>query len=86
LNTDVSFPHRKHVVDQKAPCSACHDPHGVSAIQGSALHNSHLINFDLAIVLTTNTGRLEYEDLGLFRGRCFLTCHGMHHNPASYPE
>ena len=86
LNTDISFPHRVHVVDQKAPCSACHDPHGISAMQGNALNNSHLINFDLSIVQTTYTGRLEYESLGRFRGRCFLTCHGKLHDPMSYPE
>ena len=28
--SDESFPvHRKHVVDEKTPCSACHDAHGV---------------------------------------------------------
>jgi hypothetical protein len=72
-------------VDQEAPCSACHDPHGISAMQGTTLNNSHLINFDLAIVSPSNTGRLEYEDTGLFRGQCFLTCHGSLHNPTRYP-
>jgi predicted CXXCH cytochrome family protein len=86
LLSDVSFEHRKHVVDQKAPCSACHDPHGISAVQGNALHNSHLINFDLSIVSPTNKGRLEYNDLGRFRGQCFLRCHGMNHYPLSYPD
>ena len=86
LLNDTSFEHRKHVVDQKAPCSACHDPHGVSAMQGDVQHNSHLINFDRSIVSATSSGRLEYEDLGLLRGQCFLTCHGKLHNPASYPE
>jgi predicted CXXCH cytochrome family protein len=86
LLSDVSFLHREHVVDQKAPCSACHAPHGISAMQGNAQHNSHLINFDLSIVSPTNTGRLEYDVLGRFRGQCFLTCHGVLHNPFSYPE
>jgi hypothetical protein len=84
--SDSSFEHRVHVVDQKAPCSACHDPHGISAMQGNAPNNSHLINFDLSIVQTTYTGRLEYESLGLFSGRCYLTCHGKLHDPSSYPE
>jgi len=86
LLNDTSFEHRKHVVDLKAPCSACHDPHGINATEGSALHNSHLINFDLGIVSPTPAGRLEYDSLGLFRGRCYLTCHGKIHNPGSYPE
>lgn len=81
----VSFEHRLHVVDQKAPCSACHAPHGISAMQGNALNNSHLINFDLAIVSPTDTGRLEYIDLGRRSGQCFLRCHGILHNPISYP-
>jgi predicted CXXCH cytochrome family protein len=86
LLNDTSFDHRKHVVDEKAPCSACHAPHGISATQGNALHNSHLINFDLTIVSTaTDTGRLEYESLGSMRGQCFLTCHGKLHNAAGYP-
>lgn len=86
LLDDTSFLHREHVVDQNAPCSACHAPHGISAMQGSALHNSHLIDFDLSIVSPSANGRLEYNDLGRFRGQCFLTCHGMHHYPLSYPE
>ena len=86
LFNDVSFPHKLHVVDQKAPCSACHDPHGVGAMQGNALHNSHLINFDLTIVSPDNTGRLEYTSRGRFSGACALSCHGKLHNPESYPE
>jgi predicted CXXCH cytochrome family protein len=86
LLNDESFEHRLHVVDQKAPCAACHDPHGISAMQGNPLHNSHLINFDRSIVSPTNTGRLEYDSLGLFSGQCYLTCHGKLHNPTGYPE
>jgi predicted CXXCH cytochrome family protein len=86
LLSDISFEHRRHVVDQKAPCSACHDPHGISAMQGNAMNHSHLINFDLSIVSPTNTGQLEYDSLGLFSGRCFLTCHGNLHNGNTYPE
>jgi predicted CXXCH cytochrome family protein len=86
LLNDTSFEHRKHVVEQNAPCSACHAPHGISAMQGDALHNSHLINFDLAIVSPASAGRLEYQDLGLLRGQCFLTCHGKLHDPVSYPD
>ena len=86
LNTDISFPHRLHVVDQKTPCSVCHDPHGISAMQGNALNNSHLINFDLSTVRTTYTGQLEYKSLGRARGQCYLTCHGMLHDPFGYPE
>lgn len=85
LLSDGNFPHKLHVVDKKTPCSACHDPHGVSFMQGNAMHNSHLINFDLSIVSPDNSGRLEFRDLGRLSGQCFLTCHGMRHTPLGYP-
>jgi predicted CXXCH cytochrome family protein len=85
LTTDVSFEHRLHVVDQQAPCSACHDPHGVTAMQGNARNNSHMINFDLAIVSPNASNRLEYIDDGFFTGQCFLMCHGVVHNGLRYP-
>lgn len=86
LLNDESFPHSRHVVDQKAPCSACHDPHGISFMQGNSLRNSHLINFDISIVLPNDMGRLEFNDQGRFRGECFLNCHGNQHNPESYQK
>lgn len=86
LLSDTSFEHRLHVVDEQAPCSTCHDPHGIGVMQGNVLQNSHLINFDLGIVSATGEGRLEFEDQGILRGQCFLTCHGRLHNPAIYPE
>jgi len=76
--------HREHV-ENAVPCSACHDPHGISASQGSVLNNSHLINFDVAIVQPdSRTGRRTFEDLGVFHGRCFLSCHGRSHSPKEY--
>ena len=41
--------HRSHVLDHvsKAPCAACHDPHGVSLAYGATTVNAaHLVNFD----------------------------------------
>jgi len=78
------FPHGLHVADARTPCSACHDPHGVSSMQGNALHNSHLINFDLTIVSPNDSGRLEFLDQGRFSGQCYLSCHGKLHNPVDY--
>jgi predicted CXXCH cytochrome family protein len=46
--------HQSHVYDHasKAPCSACHDPHGVPTSRGAtSINGAHLINFD-----TTYTG------------------------------
>jgi predicted CXXCH cytochrome family protein len=82
---DASFKdHRKHIVEENTPCSVCHDPHGVSATQGNSTNNSHLINFDRRFVTASSGGVLRFDDLGTFRGRCFLTCHGENHNGYSY--
>ncbi|NOX24997.1 MAG: hypothetical protein GXP59_02565 [Deltaproteobacteria bacterium] len=80
----TDFPHYLHVVRQKAPCGACHDPHGISNTQGNAVNNSHLINFNIDIVSPDPQGRLYYERLGAFKGRCFLKCHGQVHNGFTY--
>ncbi len=65
---DESFPHRIHVVDNQASCVTCHDPHGVQS-------TTHLINFN-SLYVTPLKGRLEFQDMGTFRGSCTLTCHG----------
>lgn len=84
---DESFAeHDEHVRGEDAPCSACHDPHGVSSTQGNSVNNSHLINFDRNIVSPNSMGLLQFEDLGDFRGRCFLSCHGEEHDPEEYPD
>jgi predicted CXXCH cytochrome family protein len=82
---DESFPkHRLHL-EQEIPCSACHDAHGISSAQGTAVNNTHLINFDIFIVGNDPvTGRLEFRDQGVFEGQCFLTCHDKAHSPLSY--
>jgi len=71
--------HKQHVVDGRAPCSACHDPHGVRT-DGNGDH-THLINFDRAIVLPYpgNAAPIFY-DLGTRAGRCLLVCHGITHD------
>lgn len=75
---DQSFKfHRRHVVDARTPCSACHAAHGV---QGSRNRHDHLINFDLTIV----GGQRFYSDTGTFSGTCTLTCHGVNHVNFTY--
>jgi predicted CXXCH cytochrome family protein len=80
---DESFPlHRVHVVNERTPCSACHDAHGISRTQGNATMHSNLINFDLSIVQPASgglRGRIEFVDQGQYRGSCTLTCHGVVH-------
>lgn len=83
---DRSFKgHRKHVVEYRAPCAACHDAHGISSKAGRADRNTHLINFATSIVRTTRAGRLEYIDLGSHSGQCFLSCHNKEHTGERYP-
>ncbi len=85
LNDDSFDEHDKHIRGEDAPCSVCHDPHGISSTQGNSVNNSHLINFDLSVVSADpGTGRLEFIDLGNKHGRCYLTCHGERHNPEEY--
>ncbi|MFQ5413555.1 MAG: cytochrome c3 family protein [Phycisphaerae bacterium] len=78
-----SFPlHNLHVVQVRAPCAACHDPHGVRRFGVGDGDHTNLINFNLSIVRPADgpTGsRIAYEDTGLRRGNCTLTCHGMTH-------
>jgi ribosomal protein L40E len=83
---NASFPlHKKHIVDQRTPCSVCHDPHGISPNQGNPVNNSNLINFDVSIVLPTpGIGRVLFEDKGERHGQCTLTCHGKSHSASSY--
>jgi predicted CXXCH cytochrome family protein len=84
--SDRSFPHDLHVRQERAPCSVCHDAHGISSLQGSTRNNAHLINFDRTIVFPDPlSGQLEYRSTGQFSGTCLLSCHGKVHSPLSYP-
>ncbi len=80
---DESFPlHSEHVVRGRASCAACHDAHGISRAQGNSRNHSNLINFDRSVVTPAGGGigaRVEFEDLGRYRGSCTLTCHGVVH-------
>jgi len=63
-----------------APCSICHDPHGV---QDDGLSGSHtkLINFDSRFVMAVPGNRYPfYTDRGSRSGNCTLVCHGVTHD------
>jgi predicted CXXCH cytochrome family protein len=85
---DASFKeHKKHIQGVGASCNICHDPHGVSSTQGNITNNSHLINFNTAVVLPDpNSGLLEYRDTDPagFKGECYLKCHNVKHSPKKY--
>jgi predicted CXXCH cytochrome family protein len=73
-----------------APCSACHDAHGVNVTSpfppaGTGDH-THLINFDTRIVSPTEgNGYPFFAQRGVFSGSCTLVCHGKVHDNLSYP-
>jgi predicted CXXCH cytochrome family protein len=82
---DESFKkHDKHIRDLDTPCNVCHDPHGVSSTQGNSANNTHLINFDLSVVLPGDNGLLRFVDLGSLSGSCDLLCHGKDHDDKDY--
>lgn len=82
---DESFAeHDKHIREEQTPCSVCHDAHGVSAVQGNPMNNSHLINFDTAVVLPNSLGNLSFDDQGRYAGSCDLSCHGKDHQSEEY--
>ncbi|MDO8631256.1 MAG: cytochrome c3 family protein [Phycisphaerales bacterium] len=85
---DQSFSeHRKHIVEERSPCSACHDPHGISSTLLAGSDHTHLINFDTTIVRPeSRSGRIEYRDLGRFAGSCTLVCHGEQHRNEDYGD
>ena len=73
---DQSFPqHRKHIVDLRAPCAACHNSHGSE--------QPSLVQFDPKIVQVNKRGQLAFLPMGK-GGQCFLSCHGSNHDPATY--
>lgn len=84
--SDRSFSeHRRHIVEERTPCSACHDPHGVSSTGPTGSDHTHLINFDTTIVRPAGTRPIQFRDLGRFAGSCTLTCHGEEHVGETYP-
>jgi predicted CXXCH cytochrome family protein len=70
------------------PCSACHDPHGVTFSGGAGTgDHSHLINFDMRIVSPAPGNRYPiYKQKGFFSGSCTLVCHNKTHTDWSYPQ
>ena len=85
FSVQSSFPsHSQHVQMQSIPCSACHDWHGVSLVQGNPVNNAHLINFDVSIVRPNSVGMRQYQSTGLGHGTCSLNCHGVDHVNLAY--
>jgi len=60
-----------------APCSVCHDPHGVIDDGGLSGDHTHLINFDTPRYVMPLPGNTfpTFTDAGTSSGSCALVCH-----------
>lgn len=77
--SNESFPlHDLHISTAGASCRTCHNPHGSSQY-------THLVDFNRASVMSSNSGQFGYMDFGVRAGQCALNCHGKDHDPAVYP-
>lgn len=81
-----SFPqHSRHIVGERnfkgggTSCYTCHTSHGSN-------ENKYLIRFNREFVSESSTGKLKFVEKGTntFHGECWLTCHGVDHNPKTY--
>jgi predicted CXXCH cytochrome family protein len=84
LNDESFAEHDKHISGEETPCSICHDAHGVSAVQGNPMNNTHLINFDTTVVEPNSQGILRFDDQGRYSGSCDLLCHEKDHQAEIY--
>lgn len=79
----TTFPsHRLHIVDQRASCATCHDPHGSS-------RNRALVRFGdetspVGVSESLSSGTLAFISSAPGEGACYLTCHGSDHSPKGY--
>ena len=81
LNQDAFPFHSEHVVDERVPCSLCHDPHGATSALALIRFNEPTV---LSGVTPSSSGELNYQSRGTGSGACFLTCHGVDHDPLGY--
>jgi len=60
-------------------CFTCHNSHG-------SVDAKYLIRFNKLVVSPNSKGLLKFVEKGnaKFSGECYLTCHGVEHNPKSY--
>ncbi len=60
-------------------CYTCHSSHG-------SPDNKYLLTFNKSVVSANSQGQLKFVEKGVstFRGECYLSCHGVDHNPKSY--
>lgn len=81
-----TFPHHmRHITGERGfkgggtSCMTCHSSHG-------STENRYLLRFNRDYVGESSSGKLKFVEKGTysFHGECWLTCHGVDHNPKSY--
>jgi hypothetical protein len=85
LGNESFISHSRHITGERnfkgggTSCYTCHSSHG-------SVENRYLIRFNREFVTESSTGKLKFVEKGTytFHGECWLTCHGVDHNPKSY--
>jgi hypothetical protein len=85
LGNESFISHSRHITGERnfkgggTSCYTCHTSHG-------STENRYLIRFNREFVTESSTGKLKFVEKGTysFHGECWLTCHGVDHNPKSY--
>ncbi len=85
LGNESFISHSRHITGERSfkgggtSCYTCHSSHG-------SVENRYLIRFNREFVSESSTGKLKFVEKGTysFHGECWLTCHGVDHNPKTY--
>jgi predicted CXXCH cytochrome family protein len=78
-----AFPlHRNHVVDLQASCATCHSAHG--SVENRALIRFGEETYVAGVGPSARTGRIAFESVSPGFGACYVTCHGVDHDPETY--
>ena len=69
----------KNSMNRGTSCFTCHNSHGSTEYK-------YLIRFNRNVVSPNSKGVLKFVEKGSgkFSGECYLSCHGVDHNPKSY--
>ncbi|MDD2365247.1 MAG: cytochrome c3 family protein [Desulfuromonadaceae bacterium] len=85
LGNESFTAHSRHITGERGfkgggtSCYTCHSSHG-------SVENRYLIRFNRDYVTESSTGKLKFVEKGTytFHGECWLSCHGVDHNPKTY--